>query len=787
MSNLDLATSGLNSQRLSSAQSEILASGLLTSGFSCVLQMPTGSGKTWLAEQAIAHVLGQNRRVIYLTPLKALADELMQRWQTQFAPKSVGIFTGDYANGNYPIPFQAAQLLVMTPEKLDACTRNWRSYWSWIPEIDLVIVDELHLLGDSGRGARLEGTLLRIMRLNPFVRVLGLSATLGNRHELADWLQGVEYVSHLRPVPLEWQVVRYKKAQDKFDLLLQVVKPILAAAGKSLVFVQSRRRAELLAEQLRELGFQAEHHHAGVERGQRQTIEARFRSGQIDILVATATLEMGLNLPARQVVLYDLQGFDGVEFVPLPVNNIWQRAGRAGRPGLDSVGEVVLLAPIWAPNPEYYVQGRFERILSGLRHHHALSEQVIAEVACGLCRTAGQLKSVFSRSLASLQGQLPDIHEVVGDMLSAGMLMEKTVDEDTILQATKLGFISTRHMVSPRSVLLFKRVLEKFPELTFLDLLMLAVASDDCSSLIPVDFEQLAELAEKLEQEASVLMGLSHQDLSETLACDGKSLLAVVHTALIVRAWTRVGVIETVAKDWGCYITEVGSLREILQRLLLVMAQISQDVNLPVPPECDRVGLAERINVLGKMVDTGLDEGTVTLTLVPGIGPTYARRLREIGLADIEDLALAETAEIAAIPGVSNKRVAHWIIQAADLGNGRLSAYRYRETVSHNHIVNSEFPSEIDPYRLRRALELSIVGQEGVNYRVIGGTDPHTVRANAGNVVCDCLDFSKGNICKHILAVRFHRKEPEIRRIAQTLTQKLSGHEIDLLHLWMGK
>jgi helicase len=116
------------------------------------------------------------------------------------------------------------------------------------------------------------------------------------------------------------------------------------------------------------------------------------------VLVSTGTLEMGLNLPARQVVLFDLQSFDGTDFVPLPTNTVWQRAGRAGRRGLDTTGEVVLFAPSWDRTAERYAQGQFEPIISGLSDEQALAEQVLAEVSSGLARTQGQLDRVLQMS-----------------------------------------------------------------------------------------------------------------------------------------------------------------------------------------------------------------------------------------------------------------------------------------------------------------------------------------------------------------------------------------------------
>src|SRR6266404_1800836 len=222
---------------LNPVQQEVQARGLLNSGFACVLQMPTGAGKTWLAEQAIAAVLGRGERAIYLTPLRALANELVPRWRKRFEGFEVGVFTGEYGQRQkYPVPFEDAKLLIMTPERLDACTRHWRSHWGWFPQVGLLVVDELHLLGERGRGPRLEGALMRARRLNPFLQVLGLSATLGNRAELAEWLDGVHFGSSWKPIPIEWRCARYHRATDKPRILKEEVHRCIASGGQSLVF-----------------------------------------------------------------------------------------------------------------------------------------------------------------------------------------------------------------------------------------------------------------------------------------------------------------------------------------------------------------------------------------------------------------------------------------------------------------------------------------------------------------------------------------------------------------------
>lgn len=769
-------------------QQEILESGLLSSGFNCILQMPTGSGKTWLAEQAIASVLEKGRRAIYITPLRALADELNTRWQVYFAQNKVGVFTGDYVNSSYPVPYQEAQLLVMTPEKLDACTRNWRSHWNWIPEVDLVVVDEFHLLGDPRRGARLEGVLLRLMRLNPFLRILGLSATLGNRHELANWLRGVEYYSNWRPIPLTWKVVHYKKSQDKPDLLLREVKSNLAQGGKSLVFVQSRRRAEEIASFLQEAGLKAEHHHAGLTYSNRHQVEDKFRNNQLDVLVATATLEMGLNLPVRQVILYDLQIFDGVDFAPLPVNNVWQRAGRAGRPGLDQSGEVVLLAPNWDGQVEHYSKGKFEPIRSALANPSALAEQIVAEVASGLCKFQTQLEVIFSYSLAAQQGTLVPVQKIVAQMLAAGMLQEVEINEVLQLKATRLGWIAVRHLLAPETVLLFRKVLEADQQLTFLDLLILVTSCEDCEPILPVDFEQLDSLNDQLRYEPSLLLKLSRHQIKELLGIDGKRLLAALHTALVIRNWTRLGNANQVAEQHCCYAFEIYRLCESMSRLFQAMSAVLSaiETNKEQLQDPEAIPLGERIRALSCMVSGGLNEEVVTLTVVPGIGVKLAQRLQRFGINDIEDLALAEITELAHFPGVSPKRAAVWIEYAVEIVDSRWSANRYREEKIENQFTSLDLPTNIDPYRLRRATSLQVVVNSKGIYRVAGGLDPHIVTLKRENFSCDCLDFSKGYTCKHILAVRLKQGDNELQKLSSSFTQLTENTELNLLDLWMG-
>ncbi len=771
---------------LNPAQRQVIDHGLLESGFSVVLQMPTGSGKTWLAKRAIGRSLEGGFRAVYLSPLRALADELAGAWKSEFPEVPVGVFTGDYGRPGraLPVSYAEARVLIMTPERLDACTRSWRTHWSWIPEVDWLIVDEIHLLGDGHRGSRLEGTISRFRRLNPFCRVLGLSATLGNRGQLADWLDGVEWESEWRPVPLQWKVVRYRKAEEKPDLLAAELARVQRDGGQSLIFVQSRRRSEQVAGWLRDQGLEAAHHHAGLAHDQRRKVERKFRENSTRILVATSTLEMGLNLPVRQVVLYDLQGFDGVGFEPLPVNTVWQRAGRAGRPGLDPSGEVVLLAPTWDREADRYSRGCFEVIRSGLARSNSLAEQILAEVNSGLARTVPQLERVFGTSLAALQKQPLKIRETVAEMLESGMLREEENETRTLLKATRLGRIACRHQLQPATVLKLRRFLERFEVFTDFDLLIVAASTTDGEPALSVDFESLETFAEELARQPSRLFG-DFDQVTEILNLGGRRLLSTLKVALVLWRWTVLGDAESVAEEEGCYPFEIHRLIESMDRLLLATAAIQRSLDEPLPreeeaEEAPKSDTLLRIELLRQKLLNGIDGPAAALTLVDGVGSSWARRLVAGGISDLSSLAGADPADLATLPGLSIVRSNKWIAQARNLQFAQPSPV----TAKGIPTLPPETDLPVDPYRLRRALDLTVRKDGRDQWEVIGGSEPRRVTRQAGELSCTCPDHAKVNTCKHLLAVRIHLRDGVLETAVRQMDHDATIPYLDLFSLW---
>jgi helicase len=772
------------------------ADAVLKTGFNAVLQMPTGSGKTTRAANRMGDDGLRNFKSIYLTPTKALASELFSTWSSTLTGRRIAIFTGDQAGEEVATSYAEAQVMVMTPEKLDLITRQWRNHWSWIPQVGSLVVDELHLLRDRNRGARLEGTILRWRSLNPFSQIIGLSATLGNATELADWLGGVAYRSTNRPIPLTWRTLTYRKAEEKPALVLDVVTSCLKDGGKSIVFVQSKRRAEQLSAFLQAAGLRALHHHAGLSRERRTQVENQFRHRELDALVATATLEVGMNLPARQVILYDLQQFEAGEFKPLSVISAWQRAGRAGRPGLDASAEVVLLRARWEKEI-HYEQAAFEPIQSQLSTPESLSEQIVIAIAGRYARTRHELERHFSHSLSAHQKRLGSLGPHLASMIQAGFLVEREVSGrvEPHIFATKLGKACTRLMVEPEAIIKLRALLNHEINWTYFDLLVMVCLCGSGESLLSVDFEELGGLADLLAKNRSSLL----QEQSVVLEhCRGRKLLSALKSAAALMIWSTEGDEGRVADLVCCYPSDVRQLVEVTTRTLSALGCL---LGLPALDD-EATALAERaplttlrlnplrrkVRRLTMMVEKGLDPSEVTLTFVDGIGATWARRLSNAGITHLEELAISPIEELTSLGQISEDRAARWIQQAGTLMNTDeaiedLESARFLEVVRHEITIN------LDVYRLKRSWSLSVEqpGESSDVLLVTGGSDPHRVVRSPDDTQdwrCDCLDHAKGNLCKHLLAVRRHHGDDEVISADAKLLNGSPSTQLDLASLW---
>ncbi|KAK1325512.1 hypothetical protein QJS10_CPA01g01257 [Acorus calamus] len=399
-----------------SLQSECF-SGCFHSDMNVVISAPTGSGKTVLFELCILRLLTRflshdgkfNHmkgllKTIYIAPSKALVQEKLRDWNLKFGSWGINCLemTGDNESCNAK-NIQESDIILTTPEKFDAVTRNRirDGGLSFFSDIALIVIDEVHLLNDP-RGAVLEAIVSRIKMLscrpemNPCplaqVRFLAVSATIPNIQDIAEWLmvppEGMKrFGEEMRPVKLTTKVFGYAAAKNDFlferrlqnfifDVLMKHSK------GKSaLVFCSTRKGAQEAAQRIAQTAmtfgysnpfirskeqqerlkdaslscsdkqmqscilFGVGYHNGGLSLNDRSLVEGLFLRGDLQILCTTNTLAHGINLPAHTVVIKSTQYFNKEKGVYSEYERsmVLQMCGRAGRPPFDDTGTVIVM------------------------------------------------------------------------------------------------------------------------------------------------------------------------------------------------------------------------------------------------------------------------------------------------------------------------------------------------------------------------------------------------------------------------------------------------------------
>lgn len=180
------------------AQEKAIKKGLF-SGKNLLVCTPTSSGKTLVAElAALRSIIKREGKAVYIVPLKALATEKHREFREKYGKiAKIGLSIGDLDSKDYHLA--EYDLIIVTSEKMDSLIRHGPP---WIKEIGVVIVDEIHLMNDPGRGPTLEILITMLRHLLKDVQIIGLSATIGNPKELANWLGAELVVDSWRPVKL---------------------------------------------------------------------------------------------------------------------------------------------------------------------------------------------------------------------------------------------------------------------------------------------------------------------------------------------------------------------------------------------------------------------------------------------------------------------------------------------------------------------------------------------------------------------------------------------------------
>lgn len=420
---------------------------------------PTSSGKTFVGEMAAVKAAREKTKVFYLVPQKALAEEKYRELSARYEEAQIRVVVSsrDHREHDTRIVRRDFQIAVVVFEKLQSLLVT---HPSLVQAVGLVVVDELQMLTDEERGPGLELLLTKLKLATSRPRIVGLSAVLGRAELLAEWLEARLLVETRRPVELRKGVLcdgvfRYREhngtgegaeailvptSKDRGELLVAAADTLARAGEQVLVFVPDRATAvraarqlsarvllpaaEAVIERLREseetharteltetLGSGVGFHHADLTLEERGAVEEGFRSGEIRALVSTSTLAVGMNLPAKNVLLDGrrwrlLKEYRRWSLEDLSRSEYENMSGRAGRLSLTSdFGRSILVtqsrfeADVWL---RHYAGGEFESVSPTLRDA-PLEDHVLDLIASGLAQSRPQAADLL---LASFTGRL---------------------------------------------------------------------------------------------------------------------------------------------------------------------------------------------------------------------------------------------------------------------------------------------------------------------------------------------------------------------------------------------
>ena len=419
------------------AQKAVIESGYLDDKSNYIICIPTASGKTVLGVLPALKTILDGGKAVYAAPLLSIQNEKVKEFK---AFEEHGITVGRHPS--------SSDLSVMVFESFDALTRF---SWNTLRDVDTLIIDEFHMIGEFTRGPTLEAAITRAKIINPSIRIIALSATLRNIEEIEGWLEGKCIEHDYRPVPLNKEVLDAEmfNTKNKNDVIVKILEKSIKDKSQALSFVSTRRFTESLAtyvskkinkkinvrqrERFKEvaekilevpkrkgslptstclkLAESCEHgvafHHAGLFNEQKEIIEDEFRNGNILMITATPSLMYGVNLPSKTVIIRDHTRWTQFGPQPIPVFDYEQMSGRAGRPQYDDVGYSYLIAKTMdeAQNlQEHYVEGDIELTNSKLvDNKDAIYRQIIAQIASTLSKNLDELVEFFGKTLYGYQ------------------------------------------------------------------------------------------------------------------------------------------------------------------------------------------------------------------------------------------------------------------------------------------------------------------------------------------------------------------------------------------------
>jgi helicase len=678
-------------------QEDTIKAGALE-GKNIVLASPTASGKTLIAELVILKsILEKGGKALYLTPLRALASEKYEDFQKYAAVEKgpgrkvrIALTSGDYDSSD--IYLANFDIIISTNEKADSLLRH-RS--PWIADVSVVVADEVHLITEAERGPTLEVVLTRLLKINPDIQIIALSATIKNATEMAEWLNAIPITTEWRPVPLREGIfyngeIQFKDGSSRLIPRIDI-NPVFSTAidvvkegGQILIFAETRRLAvemgkkasailrrqlpkpdrrglENIAQRILSTGERtrlsealaeqvlngAAFHHAGLAGGHRRIIEDSFRAGRLKILSATPTLAAGVNLPARTVIISSYERYEpGYGRYPISVLEYKQFCGRAGRPKYDKYGEAILIART-EDEQDYllknYALAEPERIWSKLGAERVLRPHVLATIATRFANSEDGLVNFFAKTFYAFQYDPKMIRSKLGEIL-AFLNREQMVEFDgQDLQATKFGRRVSELYIDPVSAVILRDGLytraKQVTEVSFLHLI--SRTPDIAPRLYPRrgEDEMLDLFAKEHEDE---FMCEVPEFYGETNGITYEEFLAEIKCARVLYEWinetTEDAILEVHKVEPGDIMRMVDTAKWLLHATY-ELAELFGHKDLLKPTYELQIRCAK-----------GVKSELVPLVGLEGVGRVRARALYNAGYKTLEELKHVSITDLMNVP-----------------------------------------------------------------------------------------------------------------------------------------
>ncbi len=654
-------------------------------GRNLVVAIPTASGKTLIGYMGILRAFKMGLKSAYIVPLRALAMEKYEELKRfeKFGMR-VALAMGDYDSP--PGYLKHYDVVIATSEKMDSILRHDLEF---AYNLGVVIVDEIHLLGEPSRGPTLEMVISKIRDVNDDAQIIALSATIRNSEEIASWLKAEHIHSEFRPVPLKLGVYyddtllfeNGERVEVKHDSINigNLVRRSIELGGQVLIFVNRRKSAESLAEKLRRkiegyltleekeeldslaneiredeytvygeriarlIRYGVAFHHAGLNNRQRNIVERAFKKRLLKVIVATPTLAAGINLPSRTVIVRDVTRYDGFSSVYIPVMEVKQMLGRAGRPKYDKYGEGIIYARSESKAEDYmerYIKGEIEDISSQLSNESALRTHILALIASDMVNKEEEIYEFFKNTFYGFKIPVKYLEKKIERILEF-LVENEFISQKRLLLATPLGKRVSDLYIDPYTAIMFR----KCYSMPFDEFCILHTVS--CTpDMLPI-YAKRSELEELFSLAYTQQLALDEFDV------DQDTFFGAIKTASILREWMNEISQDRIIERYDIGPGDLHSRVEIADWLLYAFAEVGKILKYPYVREVERLRLR---------VKYGVKEELLPIVSLKGIGRVRARRLFDSGFDSVDKLRKASLQDLIRIPGIG-ERLARSILE----------------------------------------------------------------------------------------------------------------------------